>query len=28
VIELDEADLAGKDLRKMIFSAQISAYKQ
>lgn len=28
VIELDEADLEGKDLRKMIFSAKITAYKQ
>lgn len=27
VIELDEADLKGKDLRKMIFSAKITAYK-
>jgi arsenite methyltransferase len=28
VIELDEADLEGKDLRKMIFSAKITAHKQ
>jgi arsenite methyltransferase len=27
VIELDEADLEGKDLRKTIFSAKITAYK-